>query len=57
MRMGVVQVLEAGGQCAGHRQVTQHVAAPEQVKGRPFQVWPLLSASAAAMAASVWAEV
>ena len=32
---GVVQVLEAGGQGAGHRQVPEHVAAPEQVKGRP----------------------
>ena len=32
---GVIQVLEAGGQCAGHRQVPQDVAAPEQVEGRP----------------------
>ena len=31
---GVIQVLERRGQCAGHRQVTQHVAAPEQVEGR-----------------------
>ena len=30
---GVVQVLEAGGQGAGHRQVAQHVAAPQQVEG------------------------
>ena len=29
---GVVQVLEAGGQCPGHRQVPQHVAAPQQVE-------------------------
>ena len=29
---GVVQVLEAGGQCAGHGQVPQHVAAPQQVE-------------------------
>ena len=28
----VVQVLEAGGQGAGHRQVAEHVAAPEQVE-------------------------
>ena len=32
---GVVQVLEAGGQGAGHRQVPEHVAAPEQVERRP----------------------
>ena len=32
---GVVQVLEAGGQGAGHRQVAQHVAAPQQVEGGP----------------------
>ena len=31
---GVVQVLEAGGQGAGHGQVPQHIAAPEQVEGR-----------------------
>ena len=31
----VVQVLEAGGQGAGHRQVPQHVAAPQQVERRP----------------------
>ena len=31
----VVQVLEAGGQGAGHRQVAQHVAAPQQVEGGP----------------------
>ena len=31
---GVVQVLEGGGQGAGHRQVAQHIAAPEQVEGR-----------------------
>ena len=31
----VVQVLEAGGQCAGHGQVPEHVAAPQQVEGRP----------------------
>ena len=29
---GVVQVLEACGQCPGHRQVPQHVAAPQQVE-------------------------
>ena len=29
---GVVQVLEAGGQGAGHGQVAQHVAAPQQVE-------------------------
>ena len=58
---GVVQVLEAGGQGAGHRQVAQHVAAPHRSRlkvGPPVQLWPLLlSATAAAMAASVWAEV
>ena len=32
---GVVQVLEGGGERPGHRQVPQHVAAPEQVEGRP----------------------
>ena len=32
---GVVQVLKGGGQCAGHRQVPQDVAGPEQVEGRP----------------------
>ena len=31
---GVVQVLEAGGQGPGHRQVAQDVAAPEQVERR-----------------------
>ena len=31
---GVVQVLEAGGQGAGHRQVPEDVAAPEQVERR-----------------------
>ena len=31
---GVVQVLEGGGQGAGHRQVPQHIATPEQVEGR-----------------------
>ena len=31
---GVVQVLKGGGQCAGHRQVPQDVAGPEQVEGR-----------------------
>ena len=31
---GVVQVLKGGGQGAGHRQVAQHIAAPEQVEGR-----------------------
>ena len=31
----VVQVLEAGGQGAGHRQVPQHVAVPQQVERRP----------------------
>ena len=31
----VVQVLEAGGQGAGHPEVPQDVAAPEQVEGRP----------------------
>ena len=30
---GVVQVLEGGRQGAGHRQVPEHVAAPEQVEG------------------------
>ena len=54
---GVVQVLKAGGQGAGHRQVPEDVAAPSRLKvGPPVQLWPLLSA-AAAMAASVWAEV
>ena len=32
---GVVQVLEGGGERPGHRQVAQHIAAPEQVEGRP----------------------
>ena len=32
---GVVQVLKAGGQGAGHRQVAQDVAAPQQVEGWP----------------------
>ena len=32
---GVVQVLEAGGQGAGHGQVPEHVAAPEQVERGP----------------------
>ena len=32
---GVVQVLEAGGQGAGHRQVPQHIATPEQVERGP----------------------
>ena len=32
---GVVQVLKGGGEGAGHRQVPQDVAAPEQVEGRP----------------------
>ena len=31
----VVQVLEACGQCPGHRQVAQHVAAPQQVERGP----------------------
>ena len=30
---GVIQVLERRGQGAGHRQVAQHVAAPQQVEG------------------------
>ena len=31
----VVQVLEAGGQCPGHRQVPEHVAGPQQVERGP----------------------
>ena len=45
--LAVVQVLKGGGQCAGHRQVPQDVAGPEQVK----------PARAAAIAASRWAAV
>ena len=32
---GVVQVLKGGGQGAGHRQVAQHIATPEQVERGP----------------------
>ena len=48
----VVQVLEAGGQGAGHGQVPEDVAAPQQVERGPAA-----DASAAAMAASRWAAV
>ena len=31
---GVVQVLVGGAQSPGHRQVAQHIAAPQQLEGR-----------------------
>ena len=48
----VVQVLEAGGQGAGHRQVAEDVGASQQVERGP--AGPGLSATAAAMAWFIW---
>ena len=54
---GVVQVLEACGQCPTDRLRSTLLPRSRLNVGPPVQLWPLRSATAAAMAASVWADV